>query len=55
MTIKVEGDRMQTWVNGVPVADLVWKDVKPGFIGLQVHMGKTGKILWKNIKIKELK
>jgi hypothetical protein len=55
MTIKVEGDRMQTWVNGVPVADLVWKDVNPGFIGLQVHMGKTGKILWKNIKIKELK
>ena len=55
MTIKVEGDRMQTWINGVPVADLVWEGVKPGFIGLQVHMGKQGKILWKNIKIKELK
>ena len=54
MTIKVEGDKMQTWVNGVPVADLVWEGVKPGFIGLQVHMGKKGKILWKNIKIKEL-
>ena len=55
MTIKVEGDRMQTWVNGVPVADLVWEGVKPGFIGLQVHQGRKGKILWKNIKIKELK
>lgn len=54
MTIKVEGDRMQTWVNGVPVADLEWAGVNAGFIGLQVHMGKKGKILWKNIKIKEL-
>ena len=45
---------MQTWVNGVPTADFEWEGVKPGFIGLQVHFGKTGAILWRNLKIKEL-
>ncbi len=47
-----------TWVNGVPVANLVEEEVETGFIGLQVHSinnqaleGK--KIRWKNIKIKE--
>ncbi len=55
MTIKCVGDRIQTWLNGVPVSDLIWKGTKPGFFGLQVHMGKTGKILWRNLKIKELK
>ena len=55
MTIKCQGDRMQTWVNGVPVADLEWQGVKPGFFGLQVHQGKEGTILWRDIKIKELK
>ncbi|MDY5582325.1 MAG: family 16 glycoside hydrolase [Candidatus Merdousia sp.] len=54
MTIKCDGDRMQTWVNGVPTADFEWEGVKPGFIGLQVHFGKTGAILWRNVKIKEL-
>ncbi len=55
MTIECVGDKMRTWLNGVPVSDLVWKDVKAGFIGLQVHQGKKGKIVWRNLKIKEIK
>lgn len=55
MTIKCSGDRIQTWLNGVPVSDFVWEGTKPGFFGLQVHAGKRGTILWKNIKVKELK
>ena len=52
--IKAKGDHLQTWVNGVPVADLHDKTDAAGFIALQVHSGKEGKILWKNIRIKEL-
>lgn len=53
------GDRIQTWVNGVPVADLVdSKSSKVGFIGLQVHSIPAGKgpykVAWKNIKVREL-
>lgn len=51
-------NRIITWVNGVPVANLVEEEVETGFIGLQVHSinnqaleGK--KIRWRNIKIKE--
>ena len=47
---------MQTWVNGVPVSDLEWKEAdKGGFFGLQIHTGKKCKVLWRNIKIRELK
>ncbi|MBA3312853.1 MAG: DUF1080 domain-containing protein [Planctomycetaceae bacterium] len=52
--IKAEGDHLQTWVNGVPVADLHDAEDAEGFIALQVHSGKAGKILWKNVSIKEL-
>lgn len=52
--IKAEGNRLQTWVNGVPVADLTDDADASGFIALQVHSGKAGKILWRNIRIKEL-
>lgn len=56
MTIKCQGDRMQTWINGVPVSDLEWKEAdKGGFFGLQIHTGKKCKVLWRNIKIRELK
>ncbi len=55
MTIKCVGDKMQTWINGVPVADLEWKKVKAGFIALEIRQAKYGKILWRDIKIKEVK
>jgi len=54
ITIYAKGDVVKTWINGVPAAHWVSKDFKKGIFGLQVHQGKEGKILWRNIKIKEL-
>ena len=60
--IVANGARIQTWINGTPVADLVdeahFASHPKGFIGLQVHgVGDRGpfSVAWKNIKIKELK
>jgi hypothetical protein len=52
--IEAKGNRIRTWVNGVPVADLTDDADASGFIALQVHSGEKGKILWRNIRIKEL-
>lgn len=59
--IVAKGARIQTWINGTPVADLVDEahlaSHPKGFIGLQVHgVGNRGpfSVAWKNIKIKEL-
>ena len=52
------GPRIQTWINGVPVADLTDEASSAcGFIGLQVHgVGDRGpfEVRWRNIKIKDL-
>ncbi len=59
--IVAEGDRIRTWVNGVPVADIrvEEKEYASGFIGLQVHSIKPGtgpyQVRWRNIRIRELK
>lgn len=55
--IKAEGNRLQTWINGVAIADFT--DEAPealteGFIALQVHAGPQGKIRWKNLRVREL-
>lgn len=51
------GDTMRTWVNGVPVAEVVDNMTRVGFLGLQVH-GFRGDpaawVFWRNLKIKEL-
>lgn len=56
VTVKVVGNVFKTWINGKPAAH--WVDKKneypKGFIGLQVHGGKQGTILWRNLKIHEL-
>jgi len=52
--IEAKGDRIRTWVNGTPVADLTDDADPAGFIALQVHAGKEGRIRWKNIRVKEL-
>lgn len=53
-----KGDRIQTWVNGVPCADLTDDMTKVGFIGLQVHgVGdRTSplKVAWRKIRIRDL-
>jgi len=57
------GPRIQTFLNGHPVADLthagIYKTHPKGFIGLQVHAIRKGRgpfqVAWRNIKIRELK
>jgi hypothetical protein len=56
--IKAIGDSIQTWINGVPAADLKDSMTKTGFIGLQVHgVGKKTeplRVRWRNIRLKDL-
>jgi len=57
-----QGARIQTYINGQPVADLsdeeIYKSHPEGHIGLQVHsIGKDLhplQVSWKNLKIREL-
>ena len=58
--VVAKGARIQTWINGVQISDLVdevkLKSHPKGFIGLQVHrVGKnqTYEVSWKNLRIKE--
>ena len=59
--VHAHGDRIRTWVNGVPIADLEDEKSKMrrGFIGLQVHgIGKRQgpfEVRWRNLRIRELK
>lgn len=60
--VKAKGSRIQVWVNGEQVSDLVhekaFESHPSGFIGLQVHgVGNRGPftVAWRNLKIRELK
>jgi hypothetical protein len=57
--IVMKGNRIQTWVNNVPIVDTTDDLTSSGFIGLQFHGAynawqKDKKSLWKNIRINEL-
>lgn len=59
--IVAKGARIQTWINGQPIEDLVdeakFESHPKGFIGLQVHgVGDRGpfEVAWRDIKIREL-
>lgn len=56
MRILLEGDHLQTWLNGVQMTDL--HDAKigkaHGRIALQIHDGGGIKVRWRNIRIKTL-
>lgn len=54
--IEAIGDRIRTWINGVPAADLQDDMTSTGFIALQVHSSKEAgkKIKWRNIRIQDL-
>ncbi len=54
--IEAVQNRIRTWVNGVPAADLTDSMSSKGFIALQVHGSKTAgnKIRWRNIRIIDL-
>jgi hypothetical protein len=57
-TIRCEGPRIRLWLNGTLTVDYTEKDEKverTGIIGLQVHGGAKTKVLYKDIKIEELK
>jgi len=55
VTISAKGNVVKTWINGVPVSHWVGDGTHAsGFFALQVHQGKAGTILFKNIKVKEL-
>lgn len=53
--IEAIGPSLKTWVNGVPCAKLTDDADAEGFIALQVHSGKQGRIRWRNVRIKEVK
>ena len=57
--IVAQGDRIRSWVNGVPCADFHDDTDASGFIGLQVHGIKKGtgpyQVCWRNIRLRELK
>lgn len=55
ITISTKENEVKTWLNGVPVSN--WMDdgsYPKGFIALQVHKAKKGKVEFRNIQIKEL-
>ncbi|MEK7996096.1 MAG: DUF1080 domain-containing protein, partial [Planctomycetota bacterium] len=54
--IEAIGDRIKTWVNGVPAADLQDDMTSTGLIALQVHASKDAgkKIKWRNIRIQDI-
>ena len=58
IVIKCKGNHLQTYLNGELRADFIDNDKKDftpkGFFALQVHGGKSGDILWKNLYLKEL-
>ena len=55
--VRAQGDSIQTWVNGVPVADLRDSMTPSGFIGLQVHSFQgdpPAQARWRNLRIRPL-
>ena len=54
VTIKAQGKTIKTWLNGVPAAHWETEEYLKGFFGLQIHAGKEGTVLFRNIKLKEL-
>lgn len=56
MRIRVVGDQVTTWLNGVQMID--FEDAKigaaTGLIALQIHDGGGIRVRWRNIRVKEL-
>ncbi|MCE5347664.1 MAG: DUF1080 domain-containing protein [Bacteroidales bacterium] len=57
--IKMDGNKIQVWVNDIPTVDTTDDMSSSGFLGLQFHGAfkewqKDKKSMWKNIRIKEL-
>lgn len=56
LRLRVEGDRVQTWLNGEPMADLTDAAIgaAQGRIALQIHDGGGIRVMWRNIRLKTL-
>ena len=56
MKIRVEGDRVTTWLNGQQMVDLEDEKIGEGQgrIALQIHSGGGIKVKWRDLKLKEL-
>lgn len=55
LTVEAKGNVVKTWVNGIPAAHWVGDGTySKGFFGLQVHQAKAGKVLFRNLRVKEL-
>jgi hypothetical protein len=55
--IIAQGDKIKTWINDVPAADLLDNKTLKGFIALQVHSTNEAmpkEVRWRNIRIKEM-
>ena len=56
MKIRVQGDRVPTWLNGVETVDRTDEKIGQGIgsSALQIHDGGGIKVKWRNLQIKEL-
>lgn len=52
--IRCEGPHIRTWLNGLPVVDILDATELRGVFGLQLHPGKIGGVRWRNLRVKEL-
>jgi hypothetical protein len=54
--LRVEGDRVQTWLNGQPMVDITDEKIGQanGSIALQIHEGGGIKVKWRELNITEL-
>ena len=56
-TIRCEGPRIRTWINGVPMIDYTEPDTtipQQGRIGLQIHGGAKAEVSYKTITLERL-
>ncbi|MDO4949667.1 MAG: DUF1080 domain-containing protein [Bacteroidales bacterium] len=56
LRLRVEGGRVQTWLNGEPMSELNDELIAatPGRLMLQIHDGNNIKVLWRNFQLTEL-
>ena len=56
LRLRVEGNHIQTWLNGEPMADLEDELIgnTPGRLMLQIHDGNDIKVLWRNFQLTQL-
>lgn len=56
MRLRVEGDRVQTWLNGISMVDFTDEKIGKGngSIALQIHDGGGIKVRWRKLMMQEL-